>query len=201
MKTVQINLGIRAHHVQHIANLIRDGFLRRADDVFLFGKAGHAENRRARIRRPPRRAQSGESGNQINASVVGNARRNFFNFICALDESELVLHPLNRRGRKIDDALERVSWFAAMNPRQRCDRAAFRDARMAADVEQHARASSERGFRCARFVTTLREQRRLRIAHHADNWDLLRKNSVRIGFTKFCRTLADFRQRTHRHVE
>src|SRR5262249_55577872 len=112
-------------HIQYVADLVSNGFLGGPGNLRAVRVRGHAENRSARIGRPVGSAQSRESGNEIDATIIGDAGGKLFNFSGSADEAELIFQPLDGGGGKIDDAFESVNGPATMHPRQGRDRAAF----------------------------------------------------------------------------
>ena len=96
------------HRLDDVVRLERDRLERRADEVLAPRTARQARDQAARVRRPVRRAEAGQRGDEVDAVVSRRPTRQRLGLGGVRDEPEPVAQPLHRRARDEDGALERV---------------------------------------------------------------------------------------------
>ena len=85
------------HQIKNIFRLIRNRLQTGADDVAPVTTARQTADHSPGLRLPPRRAQSREGGNKINALSVVQPADQTFGVRGMLDDSQLIAEPLNHR--------------------------------------------------------------------------------------------------------
>jgi hypothetical protein len=86
--------GIGLHGGNQIAGLEGDTLEGGADDVSFSGSSGQAADQAARVGIPMRRAESDESGDDVDAAVVRKRFGDLFRFRRGSDDAELIAQPL-----------------------------------------------------------------------------------------------------------
>ena len=110
--------------MQHVENLIRNGFKGGADYVFATGTARNARNKTACGLVPVRSAQTHKRGDKVNASAVVHGARKFFAFRGGGNKFHLVPQPLHYRAPHKHAALQDVVGFIGKPRRKGSDQAA-----------------------------------------------------------------------------
>ncbi len=109
------------HGVEGVFDLIGDGFEGGAEDVIAGGGGGQSDDGGAGVRRPVRRGEAGESGDEVDAAVVGDGTCGRFGFVGMLNEAELIAKPGDGGGGVGNDSFEAVGGGAVMGPGEGAD--------------------------------------------------------------------------------
>ncbi len=107
------------HRAHRVMGLVGDRLERRARDVRAGAAAGETDDRPARLRIPVGRAQAGEGGNEVDAIVAIERRREGLGVGGRVDDPQAVAQPLHRRARDEDRSLQGVRRGGADLPRHR----------------------------------------------------------------------------------
>ena len=186
--------------VRQVARLERHRLERGTHDVRAAAVAREADQRGARVRIPPRRAESRERGDAVHAVGRGDARRDERTLVRVLDQAELVAQPLHHGARVEDAPLQRVRHAPREPERDGTEQPVARDARGVARVHENeaSRAVGRLGF--ARVHAVLAHRACLLIADEGAHPDR-RAEHVRRRRAEIVSAVAHLGQDGHRDVE
>jgi len=110
---------VQLHRAEDLDALEGDRFECRARDMGAAGAARHAEQCATRVRIPVRRPETGVRRDEVDATTVGDRRRQAFDLVGAGNHSETIAQPLNDGAAHEDTAFEEIGRLVAQAPADR----------------------------------------------------------------------------------
>ena len=171
LQGVEGDAGISAHGVQHVADLIGDGFQRGADDVVLVHPPGQSYDGPPGVLIPVGRAQAGKSGHYIAPGGITDLPGVILAVCGGFDEAHLVPEPLNGRPGHKDRSLQRILHPAPQAPGNGGYQTVLGEDGFFAGIHQQEAACAVCVFGLPRLEAGLAKQRRLLIARRPGDGD------------------------------
>ena len=169
----QRDSGVALHRAHDVQRLVGDALQRRAGYVRSRRSAADAADRAPGVLVPVRGRQSRQRGHEVDASGVGNRRRQRLHLRRGADDPQPVAQPLHHRSADEDAPFEGVVDLVADLPGDGRQQVVFRGDGLFAAVHQQEAARAVGVFHRSRLDAHLSEQGRLLVAGDTRDGDFV----------------------------